>query len=149
MAESIQYTEFLPSVLDRLSEENLLTSRTEHRTAFDGQFFAAFGIEHASIGDTAGLRRLQRFAEELSHAPAVASRLLELKSRSLSVEFVVYDEPAGHFLSILVKDHAIYDQALKDHASREIELMVERKRHEMQRGSPQSLLSWIRGKFGV
>ena len=147
MTESIQYEKFFPFVLERLTEENLRASRTEHGTAFDGLFYAAFGIDHASIGDTAGLHRLQRLAEELSQAPAVASRLLELQSRGLSVEFVVYDEPAGHFLCILVKDHAIYDQAFKDQAFKELEVMAAQKQRETQHGRRQSLLSWIRGKF--
>jgi hypothetical protein len=96
-----------------LTEENLRASRIEHPTGLDGAFFAAFGVDHASIGDAAGLQRLQSFAGELLQAPAVTSRLSELKSKGFSVEFVVYDEPAGHFLCILVKDHAIYDEAVK------------------------------------
>jgi hypothetical protein len=110
---NVQCAERLPFVLERLTEENLRASRIEHPTGLDGAFFAAIGVDHASIGDAAGLQRLQSFAGELLQAPAVTSRLSELKSKGFSVEFVVYDEPAGHFLCILVKDHAIYDEAVK------------------------------------
>ncbi|MBR0722440.1 hypothetical protein JQ587_12835 [Bradyrhizobium manausense] len=113
MTLSVQCAEHLPFVLERLTEENLRASRIKHPTALDGQFYAAFGVDHASIGDAAGFQRLQGLAGELLHAPAVTSRLLQLKSKGLSVEFVVYDEPAGHFLCILVKNHAIYDEAVK------------------------------------
>jgi len=139
---SVQCAELLPFVLERLTEENLRASRIEHPTALDGAFYAAFGVDRASIGDAAGLQRLQSFAGELLHEPAVTSRLLKLKSKGFSVEFVVYDEPAGHFLCILVKDHAIYDEAVKH-----FDAIVAQKQRDFRRGRRQQLLAWICGKL--
>jgi hypothetical protein len=74
MTVSTQCAELLSVVLERLTDENLRASRIGHPTGLDGQFYAAFGIDGASIFDTAGFQRLRHLADELTHAPAVASR---------------------------------------------------------------------------
>ncbi len=137
MAVIAQDANLISTVLERLTDTNLQASRVAHPTAFDGQFYAAFGIDGASIGDNAGFERLKSLAHELTTDPAVALRIEDLRSKGISVEFTVYDEPAGHSLCILIKDRAIYDEAYKKFA-----LEVARNR---------SFLSWvlarIRAKF--
>lgn len=137
MTVSTHCAELLSVVLERLTEENLRASRIGHPTALDGQVYAAFGIDSAATGDTAGFQRLQHLAEDLTHASAAAPRLLELKSKGMSVDFTVYDEPAGHYLCVLIKDHAIYDKSFK---------LFEPGVAPQRR---QQLLSWIRGMFAV
>jgi hypothetical protein len=60
---------------------------------------------------------------------------MELKSKGLSVDFTVYDGPAGRSLCILIKDHTIYDKALKQ--------------FKLEAAWQQGLLLWIRALYAA
>jgi hypothetical protein len=41
--------------------------------------------------------------DELAAVPAIAAQVAQLRADDLSVEFTIYDEPAGHFLCVRVE----------------------------------------------
>jgi len=91
----------VPLVLASLTWDRLRTAR-----AVEGNsrvFFPEFGIDGAESGDETGFKRLQALGNELAAVPAIAARVAQLRADDLSVEFSIYDEPAGHFLCVRVE----------------------------------------------
>jgi hypothetical protein len=91
----------VPLVLASLTWDRLRVARAvDTNSRF---FFPEFGIDRAEIGDETGFKRLRALGDELAAVPDVAARAAQLRADDLTVEFSIYDEPAGHFLCVRVE----------------------------------------------